>query len=474
MRAEGGRTRGSWTGAVIAVAGALTACGPSVASSGGNEGGTSSTSTTITETDGDASSGSDNEFCDGEPLDELSWCHEPADFDVSPMAVSRIFGHVAVGPSGATALILHGTGGPQDPEVFWPEIYQEFVLTGEAPGFRLEGFGVEASVGSTDQITPVRVFADGEGRHDYLPQSLRRTCTGTRSLPSPEREAEHRPTGPGFGGGAVHYGFDRCRSTLFSPIALAGTAVDSFFYYCEGDEYCLSIDPDPPADGWLPSRTGMPAVQTLPAPSCAEYLRGPDAIVVGQFDGSASESLVVLRHPCEDEIVADLQTVVDAGDGRVAWGPSLELGEFAGEARTLRVFDFDQDGADDLLLLGAQRIGIMFGSQDGLTEPQPLPVTPVSLPYFETENPAGGDLEEWYPPNLRVGAAQFDSTPELEVVVRVDGGVRVMSLDGERSVLLDELATDFALADVDADGIDDLALIYEDGDRVRIYRSSAP
>lgn len=78
-----------------------------------------------------------------------------------------------------------------------------------------------------------------------------------------------------------------------------------------------------------------------------------------------------------------------------------------------------------------------------------------------------------YPPNVRVGAGQFDDTPELELVVRVESGVLLASLDGTRSLELDELASDFAVGDVDGDGVDDLALLFEAEDAVRIYLSDS-
>ena len=449
------------------------ACGPSTGSltSGDRETGEGDERPDIGGSAGAESSSDDEVFCGGEALTEFSWCHTAVDFDVSPMVVSRIFGHVAAGPSGAHALILHGVDGPQNPEVFFPQIYQEFVLTTDDPGFRLRGFGVEASIGSTEQLIPVRVFSDAIARHDYLPPRLQGSCVETLSLPSPEREAEFRAMGPGTGGGATRYGFDRCTASRFSPIALAGTVVDSFFYYCGSDEYCLSIDTDPPADGWFPSRLRMPAIQVLPGTTCPDLHRAPDAITVGRFDASGSESVILLRAPCANEVVTSLQTVVDAGGGRVAWGADLPLGALAGRVRTLRVLDLDQDGFDDLLLLGADSLGIMRGTDGGLTEPRPFPLLPFVLPYFDVDAPWGEPTDR-LPPNVRVGAGQLDSTPELELVIRVEEGVRVVSLDGERSVLLDELASDFTIADVDADGIDDLAMIYEKGERVRIYQST--
>lgn len=298
-------------------------------------------------------------------------------------------------------------------------------------------------------------------------------------MTSPERAAELRPTGADTTY-APRYGFERCIRALFSPIALSGEVVDAFFYYCNvpGGAYCLSIDPEP-QEGWPKWRTDMAAVQQLPAFDCASAddpaeLDGPIDLVVGHFFDTESETLVLLPRPCEGEELDVLQTVEDAGGGRVAWGPDIALGSFADlEVEVLRVADLDQDGFDDLLLLGDGVMGAMFGGSKGFSDPQSLGAVPFVLPYFETEMPVGG-LSHLYQPNIRVGAGQFDETPELELVVRVENGLQLMSLDGSRSLVLEEPASDFAIADVDADGIDDLALITDAGTDVRVYLSAPP
>lgn len=77
------------------------------------------------------------------------------------------------------------------------------------------------------------------------------------------------------------------------------------------------------------------------------------------------------------------------------------------------------------------------------------PIDLVVGHFVETEKTVGGS-SHLYQPTIRVEAGQFDETRELELVVRVADGVEVLSLGGTRSLVLDEAASDFAIADVDA------------------------
>lgn len=433
---------------------------------GGATDGASSSSAVVT---GSSSTGAAS-FCGGEPLGESAWCHTPADFDISPMDVRRIHAHVAPNDDGTTSLLLAGLDGPVLPGLVRPDLMQEFVLDGSEPsGYRLTGFSIGGVTTSTSRLTPVQIYADASGRHDYLGQEVKASCQSSPVVASPARAAAYRPLGPSTP--TPSYGFDRCIRTLFSPIRLRGESVDAFFYACDG-EYCLSIDPEPPSE-WFVDRLRMPAVQRFPGLGCTALDDGPVDIVVGRFHDPYVDEIVLLPRVCEGHSMDALWTVEDVGGGRVGWGREASLGAFSERGvAVLKVADLNQDGFDDLLLIGDQVLASMYGGPGGLSEPEGLAPLPFVLPYFDSEMVEDSALYR-YPPNVRVGAGQFDDTPELELVVRVESGVLLASLDGTRSLELDELASDFAVGDVDGDGVDDLALLFEAEDAVRIYLSDS-
>ncbi len=473
------KNRSEWYRYAVAggVAMSMLACGPTASTTGGaadDSGSSSLDETTAEASSSESSSTGGPSFCDGEPLSESAWCHTPVDFDVSPMEVGRIFAHVVPGEDGGASLLLSGRNGPMLAGLVRPDVFQELILEPSLDGdAELVGFSVEPLMGSSTRLTPVRLYADAEGRHDYLVQGVNHGCVRGTVVVSPERAADFRELNSGTS--APGFGFQDCWRSLFAPLAMTGEPADAFFFFCgeqqtSDGEYCLALNTDPPT-GFGIDQEPLLTVQSLPSPGCEGADYGPLDFVVGQFDESGAEQVIVLPRPCDDEVYDALWTVSQAGAKQVAWGATIPLGPLAElNVALMQVLDVNQDGLDDLLLVGEGVVGVVAGGPEGLSEPILLDAFPVALPYLEGEKLLG--VEDRYPPKVRVGAGQFDSTPELEIVVRENSGVRLISLDGSRSLSLEELATDFAIGDVDADGIDDLALITELETSVRIYHSA--
>ncbi len=176
------------------------------------------------------------------------------------------------------------------------------------------------------------------------------------------------------------------------------------------------------------------------------------AVQAGDFDGDGLEDIAVLATACPGT-EARLERLFADGSGGLALAQGHDL---QSTFSVLEVVDLDGDGLDDVVLADQGALEVRLAASD---HSEPLVSEARPEPFFGVvEEP----LKKEDRPRVHLGFGQFDDTPELEIVVRESSGLSIVSLT--RGVLhtIDMVATSYAAADLNADGLADVALIEDD------------
>lgn len=198
-----------------------------------------------------------------------------------------------------------------------------------------------------------------------------------------------------------------------------------------------------------------------------------------------------------DELVG-----VDAGEICYGWGGdvapklvtigvtggtelvSIDVQPFVGSmraAREVRLADVDADGALDLVVVFAGEVGVMIGGGDVGGGPT-MPYATGSAVVVVWNDGAGLDAASAVSATLPVDgplhdvvAINADADPQLELAIMAGMGVHIAQLEGGRTFAAPQLvvplygaAGRMVAADLDQDGLDDLA-ISTSGGEVRLF-----
>ena len=161
------------------------------------------------------------------------------------------------------------------------------------------------------------------------------------------------------------------------------------------------------------------------------------SIDTGDFNGDGKPDLVFYGAP------AEVQILINEGQGRFASPKKINTGDAVERASALAVGDFDQDGRDDLALLGENELIFVYQTASGsLSEPERVPHTaskPWLLKAVDLDGNGARDLaildtETDHPIHVRFATDEKKLGPEQRFALEALGAVAFGQVDGKGGV----------------------------------------
>ncbi len=256
------------------------------------------------------------------------------------------------------------------------------------------------------------------------------------------------------------------RDAFLIPIDVDSNGNDEFFAIdptsgLAGLYFYNPSTTEPPSPDWKPfegAGTALGLRQSLDAISPC-ILRSATG---GDLNDDGFDEAVIVADTCPIAADDGVEFIVFRSDGRGMFEPKPDVISLfsPGPIKSLQLADVDGDNLPDIVFAGDGFLHALVNDGNGAFE-VPTPLVGVPESFFDNQFNESPFLEE--ETVLPLGSGHFSGSEAEDVVFPTGDGVSIASLGRENVVEFPGVGAlfDFAVADINNDGLDDVAILHE-------------